>query len=325
MRDKLRKMPYLGDFVSWLNYVRTSRSKYIDSSSQLTKFSESLEEVRDTLSGLETTLSKAIEEQSVKVESQLSVLNIKLSEREHQKVLIKQKTKDSQTTGLFAENHELDAFYLAFENRFRGTEEEISERLSDYTKIFSQLDTSVKKKPVLDIGCGRGEFLSFAQSLGFTPIGVDLNENMVSEAQKRGFKAIQEDAVSFLSKQKDNSMAVISGFHLVEHIPFEDILTLFSECYRVITPGGFILFETPNPENVIIGSCNFYTDPSHLNPIPPHLLQFTAEYQGFSPVNILRLRANVIDTDENLPKGLDGIVERFSSSPDYAIVGYKST
>lgn len=180
-----------------------------------------------------------------------------------------------------ADDHGHDRFYKAFEDRFRGDEKFIKRRLTEYNPYLKSLPGEVKKLPILDLGCGRGEFLEVVKQAGFKAIGVDMNKSMVKRVKDLGYDAYEVDALSYLLKQKSSSYAAISGFHLVEHIPFSSLLKIFEECYRVVHEEGFVLFETPNPNNLTVGAANFYMDPSHIKPLPPKLLAFAMEAQGF--------------------------------------------
>jgi O-antigen chain-terminating methyltransferase len=214
-----------------------------------------------------------------------------------------------------------DRFYKNFEDRFRGNEAMIEQRLLEYLPYLKSLSPSVKKLPVLDIGCGRGEFLHVVTQAGFKAVGIDMNKSMVERAKSLGYEAHEDDALSYLLKQKSSSRAVISGFHLVEHIPFVSLLKIFEECYRVVHPDGFVLFETPNPNNLAVGASNFYMDPSHIKPIPPALLAFAMEIQGFH-AEILELHP----AKENI-KHEDPVIEdmmRMMYGPvDYAVLASK--
>ena len=220
-----------------------------------------------------------------------------------------------------ADNHSLDHFYKLFEDKFRGSEQDIKHRLTEYIPLFEGREKKLEKLPILDIGCGRGEFLSLMKDHKKKALGVDMNESMVSRANSLGYKAIQDDAVNYLASQKASSFSAITGFHIVEHIPFESLIDLFDQCYKSIAPGGFVLFETPNPNNLMVGASNFYMDPSHLNPIPPELLAFAIESAGFQ-VEILRLHPvkEQIEHPDEVVKDIMGMVY---GPRDYAVIGRK--
>lgn len=227
--------------------------------------------------------------------------------------------KDAKT---FADNHTLDDFYLQFENKFRGGEPLIKDRLQVYMPYIRQLDKKLESSPFLDIGCGRGEFLDLLTEQKRTARGLDLNSAMVARAKEKGYDVVEEDAVTYLAGASSDSFAGISGFHLVEHIPFSELLRLFNECYRTIKQGGMVIFETPNPENLTVGSLNFYYDPSHLHPIPPQLLAFCLEYVGFADIEILPLHPEIerIEHQEDLTQE---VYKRIFGARDYAVIGYK--
>ena len=217
----------------------------------------------------------------------------------------------------------LDSFYVAFENRFRGTTDEIARRQERYLPIFRATPPAVAGKPVLDIGCGRGEFLSLLKKHNFLPRGVDLNSAMVAEARARGHDVIDGDAIAYLETLPEGSLGAITGFHIVEHIPFKSLVRLVDAARRALAPGGIILFETPNPENLVVGACTFHYDPTHIRPLPPDYLLFVAEARGFEAARVIRR-----DEDCNLDEPESGfapteINDWFRQPPDYAVYARK--
>jgi len=228
--------------------------------------------------------------------------------------------KTTNKKELFADDHLLDKFYTAFEDKFRGTEKVIIGRQKFYLPRFTNSDIDFSKTPVLDIGSGRGEFIQLLKNNTINVIGLDINHDMVKRSKAKGLQAIQGDALSHLRSAKSRSYGVITGFHIVEHIPFNVLLRIFTEAQRALVQDGFVLFETPNPENLIVGSTTFYMDPSHLHPVPPALLAFTLDFCGFRNVEIVRLHP-----DEELKKsGLTPDARELLYGPrDYAVIGYK--
>lgn len=234
----------------------------------------------------------------------------------------KQPASSNMSNGLFAHNHTRDEFYTKFEDMFRGSESLIQERISEYLPDFTDRSkVDFTKYPALDIGCGRGEFLSLMQAHGLKATGIDINFEMVKRAGDKGLKAIQGDAIEHLLNVKPGVYGAITGFHIVEHIPFDTLLEMFDAAHQALVEDGFVLFETPNPENIVVGACNFYMDPSHLNPIPPSLLKFAVESAGFRNVEIRRLHPMV--DREKLEKIDDTLYTRLYGSRDYAVIGYK--
>lgn len=265
----------------------------------------------------------------VRLPAKLSFLNTRLEEtrnelRETQDALWTL-TDQFKINGLMAEDHSNDDFYVRFENTFRGTEDEIKKRQEVYVPYFKKLKVDFKKYPVLDIGCGRGEMLDVLHDQKINAIGLDLNESMVARCNERGFKAVQADAFEYLANLKPGSLGAVTGFHIAEHIPFGQLLKLFEACNRALVPGGMVIFETPNPENIDVGSYTFYYDPSHLHPLAPPVLSFALETRGFD-VDVLRLHPK--KTDKELahitsPEVAE-VVKRFNTARDYSVIGYKS-
>jgi SAM-dependent methyltransferase len=232
--------------------------------------------------------------------------------------------EQQQIATLFEENkHKLDAFYAAFEEQFRGSREVIYQRLKVYLPLIDEANISKDDSPILDLGCGRGEWLELLKESGYVAKGIDLNQVTVEKCQNLGFDVIESEAISYLEKLPENSLGCVTGFHIIEHLPFPTLMKLFSETVRVLKPGGLAIFETPNPENTLVGSYSFYYDPTHVNPLPSPTIKFIGEYCGLCGVKILNLnpsQATKVDEDSELARRFN---QYFYSSMDYAIVGYK--
>ncbi|MEI4263457.1 class I SAM-dependent methyltransferase [Roseovarius sp. D0-M9] len=179
-----------------------------------------------------------------------------------------------------------DTFYHRFENRYRGAPEEITRRLKVYLPDVEAAWIQTEKKPVLDLGCGRGEWLGLLDENGIKGFGVDLSPVQIEEALEYGLDVIQGNALQMLADQEDNSLSVISAHHLIEHLPFDAVAWITREALRVLAPGGLLLFETPNTRNVLVGATTFHTDPTHLKPMPEQVMEVLLETAGFNPINI---------------------------------------
>lgn len=213
------------------------------------------------------------------------------------------------------------AFYRAFEDRYRGSRDLIRRRLEVYLPFVEPLLRLYSEAKVVDLGCGRGEWLELTGERGFQAVGVDLDEGMLLACTGLGLTVLNQEALAFLRALPDESQCVVSGFHVAEHIPFSHLQELVSEALRVLMPGGVLILETPNPENVAVGTSNFYLDPTHQRPIPPLLLEFLTEYSGFERVRILRLQeqsALVEKESVELIDVLNGV------SPDYSVIAQKA-
>jgi glycosyltransferase involved in cell wall biosynthesis/SAM-dependent methyltransferase len=211
-------------------------------------------------------------------------------------------------------------FYRAFEDRHRGSRELITDRLRVYLPFVLPLQGIYSPCAALDLGCGRGEWLELLIQQGFDAKGVDLDAGMLEACATLKLPATQDDAVSALSKLADESVAIVSGFHIAEHIPFTELQSLVANAMRVLKPGGLLILETPNAENIVVGANNFYLDPTHERPLPHLLLSFLIEHSGFARHALLRLHEpqNVENADNVSLMEVLG-----SASPDYAIVAQK--
>lgn len=211
-------------------------------------------------------------------------------------------------------------FYRAFEDKHRGSHETIKQRLQVYLPFILPLRDLYEDCRALDVGCGRGEWLETLVENGFDAIGVDLDEGMLEACQARQLPAEKADALAYLKAMPSDTLSLITGFHIVEHIPFDDLKSLVLEANRVLKPGGLMIFETPNAENLIVGTQNFYLDPTHERPIPHMLLDFLVSFSGFWRSKILRLQENPALADSPTIGLMDVIG---GTSPDYAIVAQK--
>jgi SAM-dependent methyltransferase len=212
-------------------------------------------------------------------------------------------------------------FYRAFEDRYRGSRELIKSRLQIYIPFVEPLKILYEAPEILDLGCGRGECLELMQANGFKAKGVDLDEGMLSACRELNLDVYQKDALNYLRGVATESLAVVSAFHLVEHIAFDELLQIVGEAHRVLKPGGLLILETPNSENLVVGTSSFYLDPTHQRPLPALLLSFVAEYGGFKRVKTLYLQESP-DLAQAQHITLMNVLS--GSSPDYAVIAQKN-
>jgi glycosyltransferase involved in cell wall biosynthesis/2-polyprenyl-3-methyl-5-hydroxy-6-metoxy-1,4-benzoquinol methylase len=181
-----------------------------------------------------------------------------------------------------------EIFYNALEQAFRGSEEIVRKRqLSalDEIKSYGKLEIG---DSILDVGCGRGEFLSLLQGMGVRPIGVDANRVIVRELQEKGFEAYAQDIFEYLSSVPDGTFKGITAFHVIEHLTHDQNMAFLSLANKKLAVGGFIYLETPNPL-CLESLSRFYTDPTHQRPIQPFQLSFLLEYNYFKKLKLLFL------------------------------------
>lgn len=319
IKTQLLKIPVLGRVLITAKHVALSPTRHQEQLrtnnellSSLTSLGNDLKDTKSQLAELSDKV-KSVQQSQDSMSQQFSLLS-------RGQPQTKSKESKSSDDELFADDHLLDAFYTAFEDKFRGDEETIKERLQEHLPLFKESSVKFGKYPVLDIGSGRGEFLQLLKDNGISAEGLDINIDMVERSKQKGLKAVQGDALNFLLSKDPQTYGAITGFHIAEHIPFNFLYRIFQACHAALSDNGFVLFETPNPENMIVGSCAFYMDPSHLHPLPPDLLAFALEQCGFRKVEIRRIHPVEGHEKEKVPQEFKN---RFYGPRDYAVIGYK--
>jgi O-antigen chain-terminating methyltransferase len=223
------------------------------------------------------------------------------------------------------EDHLLDAMYVAFEDRFRGTRQDIIEKQKVYLPYIQKVKSNTEDFLVLDAGCGRGEWLELLKRYCIRGLGVDTNRVMVKQCEEYSLNVIEGDVIESLQDFPSNYFGAVTAFHLIEHFPFDVLVKFLDETVRVLKPGGIAIFETPNPENIFVGACAFYLDPTHRQPLPGQMMKFLAEARGLYEVEIMYL--NPYDEEFKLKEDESELAKRFESyfygPRDYAIIGYK--
>lgn len=244
-----------------------------------------------------------------------------------------------------AQSSEADAFYAALEARFRGPRATIRERQSRYIPLVEDARSRVATYPpvsratnethvlerlsdgygVLDLGSGRGEWLELLKEQKIPALGVELNRFFLQTCEQRGINVVAANLVEFLASAPNDSVAVVTGFHIIEHLPFPVLQEVIKNCVRILRRGGIAIFETPNPGNILTSALNFRLDPTHRHPIHPALAQFLLEIGGFSNVRLEYLHA--YDESHHVGDRGDPLAERFNAyfhgPQDYAVIGTK--
>tara|TARA_Y100001968_G_scaffold300640_1_gene312210 strand:+ start:6597 stop:7817 length:1221 start_codon:yes stop_codon:yes gene_type:complete len=191
--------------------------------------------------------------------------------------------------------------YFELENSFRGSRDEIKNKLSIYDGLLECFSSQADTPTVLDIGCGRGEWLELCSQKGFIATGIESNSSMVNECRSNNLNLniLQGNALDLLKNISDQSISIISAFHLIEHLSYEDIFYLFKQCKRIIKNNGVCIFETPSIDNLIVSSNRFYMDPTHVTPINLENIKFNLMYQGFHEVKHYYINGGPLEKDSN--------------------------
>jgi len=218
------------------------------------------------------------------------------------------------------EDHLLDSLYFSLEDALRGTPEQIKEEVKVYLPVLQNAGVN---SDILDVGCGRGEWLQVLRENGFEARGIDTNRILVQQCKELSLDVEEREALSYLRSLRGASLNVVTAFHFAEHLPLETLVQFLDEAGRVLKPGGLIILETPNPENLLVGSCNFYLDPTHKNPIPIPTMKLLVEARGFRCQEVLKLHA-VESTKIEVKDQLTSHLNHFLYGPmNYAVVARK--
>jgi len=216
--------------------------------------------------------------------------------------------------------------YFDFENHFRGSIDSIKKAQEAYIPYFKD------KKNVIDIGCGRGEFLSLMQDNGINAVGVDIYEPYADYCRMKGLNAECGDGSEYLSKLE--SVDGIFVGQVVEHLKPHQIIRLCNTAFEKLSDGGCIIIETPNPTSLSIYTNAFYIDPSHIKPVHPLTMKYYLEKAGFRNIEIIftesskpkvsipPLKSDAENIDE-FNEAVKKVSDIIFGSQDYAVVAVK--
>jgi SAM-dependent methyltransferase len=169
--------------------------------------------------------------------------------------------------------------YFAFESRMRGSTESIRERQLPYVDDFREA------APVLDVGCGRGEFLALLREAGVEARGVELDPDMLAYARGEGLEVAESDVIVHLESLEDGSLGGIFAAQLVEHLPAPALVRVLELAAAKLRPGGLFVAETINPLSPL-ALRNYYADLTHAQPLVPETLELLARQAGFDSVKV---------------------------------------
>lgn len=177
--------------------------------------------------------------------------------------------------------------YFGFEERLRGNETSIRDKQQLYLRYFHGSVAS-SSAPILDVGCGRGEFLELLRGAGLSARGVDISLDNILRCQEKGLEVVHADALEYLASLPHESLGGIFACQFVEHLPVSHLVAFARTCFQKLQPGGKVILETINPE-CVVAMKNFYADLSHHKPIPAATAHFLLESSGFQQVETLYL------------------------------------
>jgi SAM-dependent methyltransferase len=170
--------------------------------------------------------------------------------------------------------------YVGFEDRFRGSQELIRARQIEYLPYFAGASD------VLDIGCGRGEFLELLREKGVSGRGLDVNHEMVEVCLARGLDAVEGDALSYLQQQPDASLGGLIALQVVEHLEPGYLMEMLDVAYHKLRPGSHVILETINVASWYAFFSSYIRDLTHVRPIHPDTLSYLLSASGFQRVNV---------------------------------------
>ena len=215
--------------------------------------------------------------------------------------------------------------YFDFESAFRGESARVRQALERYLVYFPGPESG----PVLDLGCGRGEFLALLRARGIPASGVDRDPEMIARCREQNLSARQDDLLLALDALPDASLGGVVAFQVVEHLPLEKLIELVALAKRKLRPAGCLIAETINPQSLITFARAWSIDPTHRHPVHPLTLRFLVDAHGFARSEIVY--AGEVEPERRLEgEGSEDVAARNAARlnellfapQDYAVVAW---
>jgi len=314
--------------------VETSKQQFENLSGQLQVLNEQIQSNvvdHQQLRSAESRVRDQLNVISEQLKSEINYLQYRLRKMKNQMGPVNVQEQKRTQAEIKEVNLSENFDYLHFENRFRGSMKDIKERQKPYLPYF------IGKQNVLDIGCGRGEFVELLLENSVSCLGIDLNRDMVEFCQDRGLPVQYGDAIEYLKSVEDNHLGGIFMGQVIEHMEFSQILQLVELAYKKLQHGSYLIMESPNPLSLSIYYQTFYVDPTHVKPVHPYTIKYLVEVYGFreselvysSPIHpslwLPRLEApeDVVRNINEFNEGIRRLNELVYGNLDYAIIAKK--
>ena len=332
------------DLIQQQTLLEECRAGMDEISSQLQNISAQLRNLDEKANADITILHKDLENASINLQNNNSIIESLSSDTEYLKLRLSGIQQNmTKPTAAAVQNSEAQPIkavpaaeaesdyesidYFDFENHFRGSIDSIKKSQEFYLKYFRD------KKNVVDIGCGRGEFLSLLKDNGISAKGVDIYPPYVDYCNMKGLSAVCGDGSQFLS-----GLDCVDGIfvgQVVEHLEVHEIIRLCNTAYEKLSSGGCIVIETPNPTSLAIYTNAFYIDPSHVKPVHPLTMKYYLEKAGFRNIEIIytetsradcgipELKVQNAEQLDEFNKSMKRVSELLFGSQDYAVIAVK--
>jgi len=212
-----------------------------------------------------------------------------------------------------------------FESAFRGSADDLRDRYQELAEVFDG------RGPVLDIGCGRGEFLELLHAGGVAATGVEIDPSLAAEGGAVGLEIATGDGVVHLASLADNSLGGVVMIQVIEHLSRQQVVDVVAIALQKVRPGGVMVVETVNPQSIYTFAHSFYLDPTHTNPIHPAYLKFVFEQAGWPTAHLLWRSPPPADdalhdeagAGDDAAANIRRLNQLLFAPQDYAIVAYR--
>jgi O-antigen chain-terminating methyltransferase len=216
-----------------------------------------------------------------------------------------------------------DSLYVALENHFRGSRDVVTQRQRDYLPMLPAGITS--SHPLIDLGCGRGEWLQVLRQENIPAVGIDSNAVCIAECREEGLDVIHEGLLEYISQRPDASVGAYTLFQVLEHLPFPVLIETLRQMRRTLVPGGRLIAEVPNAKNLRVSAGTFWIDPTHQRPLFPELLIFLASEIGFAQAdghytNNLSPNHDLSGLPQGATVALQSVIDAIDGPGDFALI-----